>query len=74
MNDVLCLATFGAKVLCLVVFIAVLRTVQVPISAEHCKIRWSAAPTCFVAAISVAGIRRRRAAAEDGSISNRQAC
>jgi len=46
MRDVFCLATFVAKVLCLVVFFAVLkpseiRTAQAPSSVEGCKIRWS---------------------------------
>jgi hypothetical protein len=78
MRDVFCLATF-AKLLCLVVFIAVLkpveiRTAQAPSSAEGCKIRRSGAPACPVAAISVADIGQCRAAAEKGSIPKRQAC
>ena len=79
MRDVFCLATFVAKVLCLVVFIAVLklgeiRTAQAPSSAEGCKIRRSGAPACPVAAISVADIRQCPAAAKEGSIPKRQAC
>ena len=78
MRDVFCLAIV-AKVLCLVVFIAVLkpsdvRTAQAPSSAECCKTRRSGAPACPVAAISVADIRQCPAAAKEGSIPKRQAC
>ena len=78
MRDVFCLAIV-AKVLCLVVFIAVLkpseiRTAQAPSSAEGCKTRRSGAPACPVAAISVANIRQCRAAAEENSIPKRQTC
>jgi len=79
MRDVFCLATFVAKVLCLVVFISVLkpsdvRTAQAPSSAECCKTKRSGAPACPVAAISVANIRQCRAAAEENSIPKRQTC
>jgi hypothetical protein len=79
MRDVFCLATLVAKVLCLVVFLAILKTSGIGIaqatrSTEACKIRRSAAPACVVAAISVAGIGQRRAAAEDCSILKRQGC
>ena len=80
MKDVICFATFVANVLCLAVFIGVLKpaagisTAQAPSAPGDCKTGRSGAPACAGAAVSVAGSRECRAAAEQGSIPNEQAC
>jgi hypothetical protein len=51
MKDVLCLAAFAAKVLCLVVFVTTLKpdrigVVQAPTTPEYCKTERSGAHGC----------------------------
>ena len=79
MKDVLSLAAFAIKILCLVVFVNILkpdgiRTAQAPGRPEHCEKAGSRAQTCGVAAVSWNGIGRCRAKPEDHWLPTQESC
>jgi hypothetical protein len=82
MKDVLSLATFAAKVLCLVVFVSILkpdaiRTAEAPGRPEHCEQARSRAQTCrssAVAAVFLDGIGRCRTKPEDHWPPKQESC
>jgi hypothetical protein len=82
MKDVLSLAAFAIKVLCLVVFVNILkpdgiRTAQAPGAPEHCERARSQAQTCgsgAVAAVFWNGIGQCRAKPEDHWLPKQGSC
>ena len=82
MKDVLSLAAFVIKVLCLMVFVNILkpdgiRTAQAPGRPEHCEKARSRAQTCgssAVAAVSWNGAGRCSAKPEDHWLPQQESC